>query len=191
MQVIIFKNPERVVKIILMKIITVLLVSLAIISSSYAQGLSLAEIRKQYVQGAENEDTAEKLLKALGAADTPVTLAYKGATQAVMAKYATLPSKKYSLAKKGLAMINSAIAKDPENIEIRYLRFTIQENVPGFLGLSGDMDKDKAVIVRNVSKRKDYQIDDAFLKEMVLFMIDSDECSDEEIEKLKQEAKIK
>lgn len=174
-----------------MKIVTLVLLALTIIPSSFAQDLSLPDIRKQYVQGAENEETAEKLLKALKAADTPVTLAYKGAAQAVMAKYATLPSKKYSLAKKGLEMIDNAIAKDPENIEIRYLRFTIQENVPGFLGLSGDMDKDKAVIVKNVSKRKEYQIDDAFLKEMVLFMIDSEECSDEEIEKLKQEAKLK
>jgi hypothetical protein len=173
-----------------MKTRIIVLFSLVIISSSFAQDLSLMEVRKQYVEGAEKEKTAEKLLKALRNANTPVMLAYQGATQAVMAKYATLPRKKYSLAKKGLAIINSAIAKDPENIEIRYLRFTIQENVPGFLGLSGDMDKDKAVIVRNVSKRKDYQIDDAFLKEMVLFMIDSDECNDEEIQKLKQEAKL-
>lgn len=152
--------------------------------------MELYEVRKQYVESTLKEETAKKLLESLSkeSALPPVMLAYKGATQAVMAKYATLPSKKYSLAKKGLAMLEQAIAIDPDNIEIRYLRFTIQENVPSFLGLSKDLKNDKIVIVKNASRRKEFKVDDPFFKEIARFLIDSDECSEEEIAQLKKEA---
>jgi hypothetical protein len=162
------------------------------LSFAFAQKISLDEIRKQYVKGAASESEAKDLLKSLRKESslTPVMLAYKGATQALMAKYAKLPTKKYSLAKKGMAIINNAISKDPENIEIRYIRFTIQDNVPSFLGLSGDLKKDKDLIIKNHPKRKEYQVDDNFFKEMVSFLIQSDECSEEEIIKLKTAAQI-
>jgi hypothetical protein len=170
----------------------IFLLTVSFWSFSFAQAISLEEVRKKYVQGAQSESQAETLLNALNGENSlsPVLLAYKGATQAVMAKYATLPTKKYSLAKRGMAIINNAIAKDPENIEIRYLRFTIQHNVPSFLGLSGDKKNDKDLIIKNVARRKEYQINDIFFKEMANFLIDSDECSDEEIKILKTAAKI-
>lgn len=169
-------------------IATVLL--LFITSISDAQTMELSEVRKQYVESALREEAARDLLKSLSqeSALSPVLLAYKGATQALMAKYATLPGKKYSLAKKGLAFLEQAIAIDPENIEIRYLRFTIQENVPSFLGLSKDLKNDKIVILKNAARRKEFKVDDPFFKEIARFLIDSDECSEEEIAQLKKEA---
>jgi hypothetical protein len=168
---------------------TILFFGLSIVISF---GISLDEVRKQYVQAANNETSARALLKSLTNETnlTPVLLAYKGATRAVMAKHVGGVGKKYSLAKEGMAMLNEAVSKEPTNIEIRYLRFTVQDNVPSFLGLSGDLKSDKNAIIEHMVNRKKYQVDDSYFKDMVKFLIASDECSDEEVNKLKLEAKI-
>lgn len=172
--------------------ITFAILLLSCWSITTAQSISLEEVRKQYVQAANNESSARALLKSLNneTSLSPVMLAYKGATRAIMAKYIGGVGKKYSLAKEGMQMLNQAVEKEPSNIEIRYLRFTVQDNVPSFLGLSGDLKSDKNAIIEHMVNRKKYQVDDIYFKDIVKFLIASEECSDAEVSKLKLEAKI-
>lgn len=162
------------------------------VTFSFAQNIALEEVRRKFVEGASNKPAAENLFKNLSKEEalTPVLLAYKGASQAVMAKHVRGVGKKYSLAKKGMKVLHEAVSRDPDNIEIRFLRFSVQENVPSFLGLSGDRKSDKNVILENLSRRNEYQIDDEFFNEIVNFLIQSGECTEEEIGKLKKEAKV-
>lgn len=173
------------------KVILILLI-LSFGSVSFAQNISLEEVRMQFIEGANNGTTAENLFHRLSAEDAliPVLLAYKGAIQAVMAKHVKGVRKKYSLAKKGMKVLHDAVAHDPDNIEIRFLRFSVQENMPSFLGLSRDREQDKNSILMNLPKREEYQIDDTFFKEIVNFLIQSKECSQEEIRILKKETNI-
>ena len=45
----------------------------------------------------------------------------------------------YQISIKGKNHLKKCIKADNENIEIRYLRFTIQTNVPAFLGYSNSI----------------------------------------------------
>jgi len=83
-----------------------------------------------------------------------------------------------------------AVAKSPENIEIRYLRFVIQYHVPSFMGYSKNLDEDKAVILKNFDKAEQYKIDLKYLQEIAGFMIYSKKCTASEVAKIKELAQL-
>jgi hypothetical protein len=56
--------------------------------------------------------------------------------------------------------LSKAIAADPANPEIRFLRFSIQYYVPAFLGFSKNLDEDKKVIVQHFEGLKQVYSDE-------------------------------
>ncbi|MEP6596944.1 MAG: hypothetical protein ABJA71_13410 [Ginsengibacter sp.] len=42
-------------------------------------------------------------------------------------------------------MLDKAMDADAENVELKFLRFTIQTNVPAFLGYSDSINKNKVL----------------------------------------------
>ena len=65
--------------------------------------------------------------------DTPVLVAYKGAVLTIKAKYVKGKNNKKELFKEGVELLEYAVKTSPNNIEIRTLRLSIQENTPKFL----------------------------------------------------------
>ena len=51
--------------------------------------------------------------------------------------------------KKGKKNIELAISKEPENVEIRYIRFSVQKNAPSFLGYNNNLKEDRDFLVKN------------------------------------------
>jgi len=113
---------------------------------------SLETVRENYANSIESESAAESLYKSLEDADskTPIFLAYKGAVRAVMAKHAFLPNTKYSCAKEGVKWLNEAVKSNAENTEIRYLRYSIEKNLPTFLGFELHLESDQSFIVKQL-----------------------------------------
>jgi hypothetical protein len=64
----------------------------------------------------------------------PIILAYYGGVQALKAKHAFNPVSKLSHLISGLNRLKEAIGKSPDNLEIRFMRFSILDNVPAILG---------------------------------------------------------
>ncbi|WP_285008553.1 hypothetical protein [Pedobacter faecalis] len=144
-----------------------------------------AEVRSLYNQAAVNRKSADKLLKLLTDADvdrTPVLLCYKGAAQMLQAKYAFSPISKLSWFKKGRNLIEEAIARNPEDLEMRYLRFTIQTNLPAVLGYSDDIQEDKQLLVNRVQMIKD----EALRTEVQRYLSASKHCTPEDLKKLRK-----
>ena len=72
--------------------------------------------------------------------------AFMGAMLMKKAGFGAPPAIKLRLFKQGNKMLESAIKKDPENAEYRFLRLIVQEHAPGVLGYKNDVQKDSEYI---------------------------------------------
>lgn len=61
-------------------------------------------------------------------------------------------SDKLSFFKEGRLLLEEEITKSPNNAEYRFLRLTIQENSPQFLGYNKNMTEDKKSVVKEYKK---------------------------------------
>jgi len=112
----------------------------------------LNTIRTQYPKAVESAEITNKIdaeLLGVGAKSKPTLLAYKGAVSTLKAKFAKTKKEKKEYFKEGISLIESALITDPSNIEIRYIRLTVQENSPKFLGYHKNIVDDKEFILKN------------------------------------------
>ncbi|WP_245893613.1 hypothetical protein [Sphingobacterium gobiense] len=122
----------------------------------FGQGLSLAEIRKDFKVGHKEEETCKKHLEALEEyANCPVGRGYEAAYHMFMAKHAGNPLKKMGYLRNGKKMLEEEIAENPNNIELRYIRLCIQYYIPSYLGYKDNIEEDKGFLVNNLYKLKD------------------------------------
>src|SRR6476661_3554940 len=107
------------------KLITIIILSI-IINKSY--GYDIQKIRKDYIASIKNESTAVKLYEQLQAIKNPdpLILAYLGSAQAIRAKHAWSPINKLNYLKEGCKTLDKAVNKNPNQLEIRFLRFSLQ-----------------------------------------------------------------
>ena len=128
-----------------------LLISLLFVTGLFRTA-DLVEIRKIYPQAASSEDATKELAAKLeGVSDSgdKTLLAYKGAVLTLKAKFAKSIPDKIGFVKDGAKIVESAVAAEPSNVEIRMIRLSIQENVPAIVGYKRNIDEDKAFIVNN------------------------------------------
>ena len=78
-------------------------------------------------------------------------LGYIGMSFMLKAKYAWLPNDKWEYFNKGKKFLESAISKDPNNIELKFMRFCIQNNTPSFLRYNKNLETDKWHIFKSFS----------------------------------------
>jgi hypothetical protein len=122
-----------------------------------AQNINLDEARKLYAQSAESKDICKKLLDKLAKIDEKnqnLLLGYKGAVLAEMAKHEKEAPKKLKFFKEGKHKLEQAILNDLENIELRFLRLSIQLHSPDVLRYNGQIAGDKQFIQNNIEKVK-------------------------------------
>ena len=134
-----------------------LIFALVFVTQSFAIQYDLPKIRKAYEQAAKDETTAKNLLiqvEALSSNNT-LMLAYKGAITMILAKFQLNPFSKLSYFNKGKTILEQAIAKENNNLEIIYLRYAIQSNVPSFLDYKKNMDSDKRFLLNTIHTSKD------------------------------------
>ena len=85
----------------------------------------------------------------------PIYEAYIGIANLLMAKHSGNPFSKLSYLKKGKKHLEPAVIKEPKNLEIRFLRFTTQNEMPAFLGYNKNITEDKKFILENYKESKD------------------------------------
>ncbi len=72
---------------------------------------------------------------------------YRGALMIKQAEFETNVKRKLTLSKEGIAIIEAEIQKNPSNIEYRFIRLTIQENIPPILKYRKNIQEDKQKII--------------------------------------------
>ena len=117
----------------------------------------LFHIRKEYAIAANDKNTAQQLLKKLEKkSDTnPILIGYHGAVMMVMAQYHLNPLSKLSSFKSGKLKLEDALKQSPNDVELRYLRFTIQYHSPVFLDYQKHLQQDKSFLINSLSDIKD------------------------------------
>ncbi|MDN3723347.1 hypothetical protein QRD02_03055 [Aequorivita sp. SDUM287046] len=120
--------------------------------SFFSNAQDLKEIRSQYPQAVESVENTSKLdqtFSAINVSSNPILRAYKGAVLTLKAKFSKKKSDKKEFFKEGVSLIESAANAEPSNIEIRYIRLSVQENSPKFLGYDNNIESDKNFILKN------------------------------------------
>lgn len=106
--------------------------------------------------------------------------AYKAAIVAVKAKHAFWPFTKMTYLNESMELFEKVIADSPDNLEIRFLRFTILHYIPGILGFSDERDEDLVKIVELLSERDFADIPDDLVEGIYNFMIESDRLNEQQ-----------
>lgn len=143
----------------------------------------LANIRKMYVDVAKSESNSKYFLeKMTGVSDSDdnILLAYKAASVLIYSRFEKKIKDKISSFKEAAKMLETTVYKEPENIEIRMIRLSIQENTPAITGYKKNIEEDKAYIIRH------YHEQNKILKEYLRgFVLQSRSFSEKEKQFLK------
>jgi hypothetical protein len=100
---------------------------------------------------------------------------YIGAVHLAKARHASI-FKKMSYFNKGTKILDNAVADAPEEVELHFLRMTIQLNAPGFLGYSKELEEDKAFVFEHF-----FEAEDDIQRRMREYITESGYFSEEEV----------
>ena len=140
---------------------------------------TLHDVRIMYHEASINDNVCKKLVTILKPFDEkkdPVFYGYRAGATMMMAKYVFSPFSKISYFRKGRDMLQRAVNADNQNMELRFLRFAVQTNLPFFLGYKDHIGADKLFILKGLSN-----LEDPVLKANIAkFMKESDYVSENE-----------
>lgn len=119
---------------------------------------SLKTIRDLYIKASESESANKKLfkkLKTVNGDSNPTLAGYKAASMTLKAKFADKIKDKKEYFKEGAVLLESLIADYPNNIELRLIRLSIQENVPKLLNYHKNIKEDAQFIAKQLQHVRD------------------------------------
>lgn len=143
-----------------MRVITCFLILFAHLSA-VATEPNIKSIRLKFHNSTSSEEVCKSLIKQLepyNENNNPLFLGYRGGATMIMAKHSFNPFSKMSYFKKGKIILERAILADQNNVELRFLRYTIQTNVPSFLGYNSQIGKDQSFLKQSLPGIKDAEL---------------------------------
>ena len=130
-----------------------LIVSFLCLNFAFLNAQELMDLRSNFSKAVTQKEVCEEMINLLeNDSSSSVNLAYLGAFQTIWAKHVGNPFSKLKTFKRGKKNIEQAVKNDPNNIEIRYLRYAVQKNAPGFLNYSKNLKEDKIFLEKNLDK---------------------------------------
>ncbi|WP_190924390.1 hypothetical protein [Hymenobacter armeniacus] len=146
-------------------------------------------LRRHYEQAAADKAAGEKFYKLL--ADykdrDALVLGYKGAAEAIRARDASMFNK-LTYVQDAARTFEQAVSLDPRNPEIRFLRFSVESNLPAFLGLSKHIDEDKEMLLNAALSHPKSGLDAEAFRTVRSFLVDRGHVSDEQAQRLSRVA---
>lgn len=122
----------------------------------------LQQIRNLYSQVATSPEKIEAFIQLMENQNgkNATIMAYKGAASTLISKKTKDKEERRKRFIDGVQLIESAISKEPENMEIRLIRLSVQENIPKALNYSKNIDEDIAIIKQQLNSSKDKALKD-------------------------------
>ena len=150
------------------------------------QQRDLKVLRKKLIIAIGSSQTTDSLYNALDHLPnkTPLTTAYMGALDALKAKHSWNPYSKIKYLNTSEKLMQQAVNADPHNIEILFIRFSIQHNVPAFLGYGKNLVGDREQMITQIGNKNYGTADRELTINIIKFLIDSKRCSPAENDKL-------
>lgn len=132
------------------------------------QASVLEDVRNQFPR-INSGEKAELYMKLLENEKSSEAKGYYAAMFFMKAKYVRFPLSKYNNFKKGKSALDQLILENKLNVELRYLRFVFQNEMPSFLNYNANIEEDFSRIAEELEKSKltkDFQ--HKILKNMLL-----------------------
>jgi hypothetical protein len=117
---------------------------------SFSNIPEITEIRKLYATVVVSENNAKEFASKLvdiEKADNKTLVAYKGASIVILSRFKKLISEKSKNFKEGAKIVEFAVASEPNNIEIRLIRLSIQEKAPKIVNYNKNKKEDKEFLL--------------------------------------------
>jgi hypothetical protein len=149
---------------------------------------NLHVIRKLLVSAINSGKVTDSLYRDLGAIKNRPALinGYMATLEALKAKHTWNPYFKIKYLNNAEKTFKNAVTGDPHNIEIRFMRFSVEHNVPGFLGYTKNLVADREEIITQLDRKHYLSADAALVKTIITFLLDSKRCTPTEQSKLSQ-----
>ena len=121
---------------------------------------TLTEVRALFKSAPFEQYACTKLIYSFKkqASTNPVFTAYKASGLMMNAKHVGNPLDKLNTFSKGKNLLEQTIAKEPTNLEIRFLRLTMQSNTPSFLGYADAIPRDKKFVLQSLKSETDTEL---------------------------------
>lgn len=134
----------------MMKFFGFLLSAMFFFTSFIAPDLDVT--RANYKKVVSDKDLCKEMISELRNSQniSATHLAYFGGLQAIWANHVFNPITKLKTFQEGKENIEKAIETEPNNVELRFIRLSIQRNVPGFLGYRSNVKEDSEFIKKNL-----------------------------------------
>lgn len=136
-------------------------------TKTYSAEPEMEEVKILFEASSHSKSSADRFLKLLSVVDqssSPLLICYKGVSEMMQAKYGFNPISKFRRFKKGKKLIEEAVKKEANNLEIRFLRFVIQTNLPALLKYNNNVYEDKKYLLANIETTKDKKLKQNILK---------------------------
>ena len=95
----------------------------------------------------------------------PDVKAYVYSLEMKKAEYSYNPVEKLTIFNRYRTKLESLISKHPSNIHLRYMRLTIQEKLPRFLGYSSSIEADKKFLKQKMDNKDASDYMDDYIKQ--------------------------
>ena len=140
-----------------MKIWTIIIIMLSV---NISNGQNIEKIRRLYLQSSNNDAKLDSLNYWLSNYNQTNNLmsAYYGVNLILKSKYLKNPFKKIKYFEKGREILEDAIIKEPDHIELIFLRYTVQKNTPSILMYKKDIEEDYQSIKSELDSIKDQRL---------------------------------
>lgn len=149
---------------------------------------NLSVIRLKFYDAVMDSKKAEKLEKQISLIypQSPLIKVYKGATYAIAAKNKWNPFAAFKLLSKSKNKMNEAVKLAPHNLEIRFIRFAVQKNIPSYLGYSDNIKEDKKYLIKHINQFYNPQLDKKMRDYILYFMTEQGGYSKKQIKLIRE-----
>ena len=116
----------------------------------FASVVDVVQLRQLYYKAHESDEFCDRFCEQAGTISErsePIFLCYKAMASFMRCRRVFNPYSKFSSFKDGKKLLEYAIKNDPDNVEIRFLRFCVQSQAPRLLSYNDNLKEDKAVVL--------------------------------------------
>ena len=121
-------------------------------TSNYNSDINV--VRELYLSAYINEDSCNNLGEKLNSIENNKEIlikGYQGCFYFIKCKFINNPIEKLIYFRKGKKLLETAIKEDPKSVELKFLRYSIQKNLPRFLSYHDNLEKDLNFVNENIT----------------------------------------
>jgi hypothetical protein len=136
-------------------------------------------IRQQLMQAVNSSKTTDSLYLCLVAIKNPSPLitSYIGTLEALKAKHNANPYYKIKYVNDSETDLTLAVTAEPHNMEIRFMRFSVEAHIPAFLFDSKHMYTDREEIITDIQKKNYSPADKQMVITIINFLLGTNSCT--------------